>query len=33
MIDIHFHCLPAVDDGADTLEEAVAMCQAGEIHE
>lgn len=27
MLDLHFHCLPAVDDGADTLEEALAMCR------
>ena len=27
MIDIHCHPLPAIDDGAKTLEVAVAMCQ------
>jgi protein-tyrosine phosphatase len=27
MIDIHCHPLPAVDDGAKTLQEAVEMCQ------
>jgi protein-tyrosine phosphatase len=27
MIDIHCHPLPEVDDGAKTLEEAVAMCR------
>jgi protein-tyrosine phosphatase len=27
MIDIHSHVLWGIDDGADTLEEAVAMCQ------
>lgn len=27
MLDLHFHCLPAVDDGADTLDEALAMCR------
>jgi len=27
MIDLHCHILPAVDDGAQTLEEAVAMCK------
>lgn len=25
-IDIHSHLLPGIDDGAETLEEAVAMC-------
>ncbi len=28
MIDIHFHCLPAVDDGPDELAEAAEMCRA-----
>lgn len=28
MIDIHHHCLPGVDDGPGTLDEAVAMCRA-----
>ena len=27
MIDLHCHILPGVDDGAPTLEEAVAMCR------
>ncbi len=26
MIDLHAHILPGIDDGADTFEEAVAMC-------
>ncbi|MEM1207085.1 MAG: CpsB/CapC family capsule biosynthesis tyrosine phosphatase [Acidobacteriota bacterium] len=26
MIDLHSHILPGVDDGAETLEEALAMC-------
>lgn len=28
MVDIHCHILPEVDDGARTMEEAVAMCRA-----
>lgn len=28
MIDIHTHVLPGVDDGTDSLEEAVALCRA-----
>lgn len=28
MIDVHFHCLPGVDDGPETWDEAVALCQA-----
>ena len=28
MIDLHFHCLPRVDDGPATWEEAVALCRA-----
>lgn len=32
MIDIHCHPLPAVDDGAKTLEEAVAMCELAAAH-
>ncbi|HKV37769.1 MAG TPA: CpsB/CapC family capsule biosynthesis tyrosine phosphatase [Blastocatellia bacterium] len=28
MIDIHTHILPGVDDGAESMDEAVAMCQA-----
>jgi protein-tyrosine phosphatase len=27
-VDIHCHCLPGVDDGPGTLEEAVALCRA-----
>ena len=27
MIDLHCHILPGVDDGAQTLDEAVAMCK------
>lgn len=27
MIDLHHHCLPGVDDGPETLEEAVAQCR------
>lgn len=27
MIDIHAHVLPGIDDGAETMEEAVAMCR------
>jgi protein-tyrosine phosphatase len=28
MIDLHCHVLPAIDDGARSIEEAVAMCRA-----
>lgn len=28
MIDIHFHCLPGIDDGPSGWEEAVALCRA-----
>jgi len=28
MIDIHFHCLPGIDDGPATWDEAVALCRA-----
>ena len=28
MIDIHFHCLPGIDDGPSTWEEAVDLCRA-----
>jgi protein-tyrosine phosphatase len=28
MIDIHCHVLPAIDDGAQSLEQAVEMCRA-----
>ena len=27
MIDIHSHLLPGIDDGADSLDEALAMCR------
>lgn len=27
MIDLHTHVLPGIDDGADSFEEAVAMCR------
>jgi len=27
VIDLHFHCLPGIDDGAGTWEEAVEMCR------
>jgi protein-tyrosine phosphatase len=28
LIDIHFHCLPGLDDGPATWDEAVALCRA-----
>lgn len=28
MIDLHFHCLPGIDDGPDTWDEAVELCRA-----
>ena len=28
MIDLHFHCLPGIDDGPDSWPEAVALCRA-----
>lgn len=28
MIDVHFHCLPGIDDGPRTWDEAVALCRA-----
>ncbi|HUJ12910.1 MAG TPA: CpsB/CapC family capsule biosynthesis tyrosine phosphatase [Thermoanaerobaculia bacterium] len=28
MIDIHFHCLPGIDDGPRDWDEAVALCNA-----
>ena len=28
LIDIHFHCLPGIDDGPKTWEESVALCKA-----
>jgi protein-tyrosine phosphatase len=28
VIDLHHHCLPGLDDGPRTLEEAVALCKA-----
>ena len=30
MIDLHFHCLPGIDDGPTTWEDAVALCRAAE---
>ena len=30
MVDIHSHILPALDDGAKTLDESVAMCRLAE---
>jgi len=27
LIDIHFHCLPGIDDGPEGWDEAVALCQ------
>ena len=27
MIDLHFHCLPGIDDGPDSWDEAVALCR------
>ncbi len=28
MIDLHFHCLPGIDDGPRSFDEAVALCRA-----
>ncbi len=28
MIDVHFHCLPGIDDGPGNWDEAVALCRA-----
>lgn len=28
MIDIHFHCLPGIDDGPRSWDDAVALCRA-----
>lgn len=28
MIELHFHCLPGIDDGPETWDEAVALCRA-----
>ena len=28
MIDVHFHCLPGIDDGPEDWAEAVALCRA-----
>ncbi|MEO8189182.1 MAG: CpsB/CapC family capsule biosynthesis tyrosine phosphatase [Acidobacteriota bacterium] len=28
MIDLHFHCLPGIDDGPETWDQAVALCRA-----
>ncbi len=30
MIDLHFHCLPRVDDGPASWDDAVALCRAAE---
>ncbi|MHB0971444.1 MAG: tyrosine-protein phosphatase [Thermoanaerobaculia bacterium] len=30
MIDLHFHCLPAIDDGPREWDDAVALCRAAE---
>ncbi len=27
-VDIHCHCLPGIDDGPETMDEAVALCRA-----
>lgn len=27
MIDLHFHCLPGIDDGPETWEESIALCE------
>ncbi len=27
MIDLHFHCLPGIDDGPASWDEAVALCR------
>lgn len=28
MIDLHFHCLPGIDDGPQSWDDAVALCKA-----
>src|SRR6266567_2153895 len=28
MIEVHFHCLPGIDDGPEEWDEAVALCRA-----
>src|SRR3954451_11538324 len=28
VIDIHFHCLPGIDDGPSSFDEAVELCRA-----
>lgn len=28
LIDVHFHCLPGIDDGPESWEDAVALCRA-----
>jgi protein-tyrosine phosphatase len=28
MIDLHFHCLPGIDDGPESWDEAVELCRA-----
>jgi protein-tyrosine phosphatase len=30
LIDIHFHCLPGIDDGPRDWDEAIALCKAAE---
>lgn len=30
MIDLHFHCLPGIDDGPGSWDQAVALCRAAE---
>ncbi len=27
-VDIHCHCLPAIDDGPETMADAIALCRA-----
>ena len=28
MIEVHFHCLPGLDDGPETWDESIALCRA-----